>query len=318
MEVNEEVLISLQKQIQELRGQVESLEYFRDQHMGTDIGQSGFNYPHPNQKVYVAEYGGGKLRLDKSGIQIVPTGTYGTALRFVPSFQSDFPTTTLPLFGSVVSGFASDSRGQLFTGATDNMGGNGMSYADNHAFMTYDAQSGSVEIQHFLKESGGTGVSAYWNVLASGVGLLDLSDFILQLARRTADHGTPADGHVWYRSDIDTIRVHANSITRNLTMDGTNTTLTIATGAVTATTSFHAIDTEAAGATDDLDTISGGQTGQVLYIHAANGARDVVAKDGTGNLKLASDFTMNNTEDMLTLIFDGTNWLELARSDNGA
>ena len=96
------------------------------------------------------------------------------------------------------------------------------------------------------------------------------------------------------------------------------TELTIATGIVTATKSFHTVDTEADGATDDLDTISGGVAGDVLVIMAADGARSVVAKDGVGNLKLAGDFTLDNEEDVLVLISNGTNWFEVSRSDNGA
>ena len=92
--------------------------------------------------------------------------------------------------------------------------------------------------------------------------------------------------------------------------------LTIATGAVTATGSFHTIDTEADAATDDLDTISGGTTGDILIIGAADSARDVVAKDATGNLSLNGDFTMDHVDDRLVLLFDGTNWVELSRSDN--
>lgn len=97
---------------------------------------------------------------------------------------------------------------------------------------------------------------------------------------------------------------------------GTATAVTIATGAVTITSSYATIDTEAAAATDDLDTINGGREGDVLTIRAVNSTRDVVAKDGTGNLKLAGDFTMDHVEDTLSLIYDGTNWLETARSNN--
>jgi hypothetical protein len=95
-------------------------------------------------------------------------------------------------------------------------------------------------------------------------------------------------------------------------------TLTIATGVVTITGSYHTIDTEAAAATDDLDTINGGADGKHLVIRAQDSARTVVAKDGTGNLKLAGDHSMDNLEDTLTLISDGTNWYELCRSNNGA
>jgi hypothetical protein len=98
-------------------------------------------------------------------------------------------------------------------------------------------------------------------------------------------------------------------------------TLTIATGAVTIMTGCrrHALDTEAAAATDDLDTINGGSAGQDLILSAADSARTVVAKDGTGNMKLAGDFSMDNAEDRLHLhTDDGSTWIELNRSDNGA
>jgi hypothetical protein len=94
-------------------------------------------------------------------------------------------------------------------------------------------------------------------------------------------------------------------------------TLTIAAGVVTVTHSLHAIDTEAAGATDDLDTINGGATGQLLIVRAANSSRDVVLKDGTGNLVLASDCTLAHVNDRITLIHNGTAWCELGRSING-
>ena len=99
---------------------------------------------------------------------------------------------------------------------------------------------------------------------------------------------------------------------------GTATELTIASGAVTATRSYHTIDTESDGASDDLDTISGGIEGYILVIRAVNDARTVVAKDATGNLQLSGDITLDNSQDTLTLIFDGTHWLELMHSDNGA
>jgi len=94
--------------------------------------------------------------------------------------------------------------------------------------------------------------------------------------------------------------------------------LTIAAGVVTAAGSFHTVDTQSDDPTDDLDTINGGTAGNMLIISAADSARTVVAKDGTGNLLLAGDFTMDNASDTLTLRYDGTNWVELSRSDNGA
>ena len=96
------------------------------------------------------------------------------------------------------------------------------------------------------------------------------------------------------------------------------TELTIATGAITVTKSYHSVDTQADAASDELDTISGAAEGDTLILRANDSARTVVAKDGTGNLQLNGDMTLDNAQDTLTLIFDGANWLEISRSNNGA
>jgi len=92
--------------------------------------------------------------------------------------------------------------------------------------------------------------------------------------------------------------------------------LTISGGVITATQNYHQVDTEADAGTDDLDTINGGTVGQILIIRPQNDSRTIVAKDSTGNLKLAGNFSMEELEDTLTLIYTGSNWLELARSNN--
>lgn len=96
--------------------------------------------------------------------------------------------------------------------------------------------------------------------------------------------------------------------------------LTIATGAITVTGTFHRVDTEADAASDDLDTINGGIDGAVIILRAADSTRTVVVKDGTGNIQCAGDFSMDNAQDTITLIYSGalTAWLEISRSDNGA
>jgi hypothetical protein len=97
---------------------------------------------------------------------------------------------------------------------------------------------------------------------------------------------------------------------------GDRSELTIAAGEITVTGSFHEIDTQGDAASDDLDTINGGENGMTLIIVAANSARTVVAKDATGNLLLNGDFSLDHQNDTLTLIYNGTNWLEISRSDN--
>jgi hypothetical protein len=105
-------------------------------------------------------------------------------------------------------------------------------------------------------------------------------------------------------------------------LGGTND-VTIASGVITCPTTRSPVlvfntETEAAAASDDLDTISGGSDGQLAVVKAISGSHTVVCKDGTGNLNLAGDFSLDNTQDMLTLVFHNDTWRELSRSDNGA
>ena len=86
--------------------------------------------------------------------------------------------------------------------------------------------------------------------------------------------------------------------------------LTIATGAVTVSQSFHQLDTEADAATDDLDTINGGTEGDVLYLNAINNSRDVVIKHNTGNIQTrdGADITLGLFRERITLLFMTNVW----------
>ena len=99
---------------------------------------------------------------------------------------------------------------------------------------------------------------------------------------------------------------------------GSPEALTIAIGAVTVTKSYHTIATEAGAAADNLDTINGGVTGDVLIlVGSANAATEVVTvRDNIGNIQLTADMVFNNPRDTLTLLYNGSNWLETARADN--
>ena len=94
--------------------------------------------------------------------------------------------------------------------------------------------------------------------------------------------------------------------------------LTISSGSVTAYADWHYIETEGASSTDDLDTINGGYEGRRLILYAANSGRDVVLKDGTGNLRLAGDYTLTHADDSIELVFRNNVWVEISRSDNNA
>ena len=107
-------------------------------------------------------------------------------------------------------------------------------------------------------------------------------------------------------------------------LSGSATALTIATGAITLTnnSSSYVIDTEGAAATDDLDTISGGQDGQVIILNSANAARNVVVKHNTGNIynPNAFDITLDLTTDLVVLRYNSTavKWIIVSVSAFGS
>lgn len=123
------------------------------------------------------------------------------------------------------------------------------------------------------------------------------------------DDGTGLTGTVFNLAFFTEIKDYVND---GLQL-GNLTELTISTGAVTITEAFHIIDTESDDASDDLDTISGGTAQDVLVIRAANDARTVVVKHNTGNiwLKGKRDLVLDDIQDAVILIYDGTKWMDL-------
>ena len=90
--------------------------------------------------------------------------------------------------------------------------------------------------------------------------------------------------------------------------------LTIATGVVTKTKSYHFIDTESDASSDELDTINGATDGDILFLEAMHTDRTVILKDGTGNLELGGDIYLTGTGQVVALIYNGTlsKWLPIA------
>ena len=98
-------------------------------------------------------------------------------------------------------------------------------------------------------------------------------------------------------------------------------TLTIASGSVTATQESHLVDTEAAAASDDLTTVvppAGIVAGQVIRISSADAARDIVIKNGTGANLVATpggvDILLSELADVAFLRWTGSQWRALAIS----
>lgn len=116
---------------------------------------------------------------------------------------------------------------------------------------------------------------------------------------------------------------HAVKISGDVLIDGTlnlksSHVQNYAIGEIIAiTTNYVIVDTYGAGpASEDLETITGGLHGDIVILRAENNARTTVIKDGVGNIKSAGDFSLDNASDHIMLIYDGSNWCEISRSNN--
>lgn len=85
---------------------------------------------------------------------------------------------------------------------------------------------------------------------------------------------------------------------------------TIATGAITYTSSYMTVDTEASAATDDLDTISGGALGAFLILSTSSNSRDVTLKHGTGNINTpnGADIVLDASNKFVILVYNSATW----------
>lgn len=91
--------------------------------------------------------------------------------------------------------------------------------------------------------------------------------------------------------------------------------LIISSGAITPTGANQVVDGEGSSA-DDLNTINGGNTGDIIILSIANGANPITIKHGIGNILINNDkdVVMANTNDRMKFIKTSANWTELSRS----
>lgn len=99
--------------------------------------------------------------------------------------------------------------------------------------------------------------------------------------------------------------------------------ITISGGIISVSHTYTRVQNEGGAATDDLDTINeaAGASigGRLLILQAFDDAQTVVVKDGTGNIRLAGDMSLDSEQDTIVLLGDSKgsgNWYELCRSNN--
>lgn len=162
--------------------------------------------------------------------------------------------------------------------------------------------------------SGATGASSSAAIRLTNCSNISLSNNVVRQPASAGGHGIRTTG------SVSNIYVGAGNNCADATNPGAgiSSTLTIAAGVITLPHGGNmlvTIDTESAAATDDLDTINGGVLGQMITLTQANSARDPTIKDNTGNLRLAGDFIMTAVQDSITLISNGSLWIEVGRAD---
>lgn len=92
-------------------------------------------------------------------------------------------------------------------------------------------------------------------------------------------------------------------------------------GAITATKTYHEVDTYSDASSDNLDTINGGSEGDILILKSVNNSRDTTIRDTAvsgGNISLDGgvQFVLSSTSDRIVLMYDGAYWQELSRANN--
>ena len=92
----------------------------------------------------------------------------------------------------------------------------------------------------------------------------------------------------------------------------------IASGGITATSSYIRMDTEGAAATDTLVTINGGVDGAIVILQSTSATRTITIQSGGGNLRTAASLTLSNGNDRIAFIYSANEnvWTELFRADH--
>jgi hypothetical protein len=124
-----------------------------------------------------------------------------------------------------------------------------------------------------------------------------------------------ADVTAVYMSSDSGATVHCGGL-----VIGDDSELTISSGAITVTQGYHNVDTESDASSDDLDTINGGATGEIIILRATDSARTVVVKHQTGNIALdgSADFSLTHAWDRIMLVWHGDVWVQIGGGNNYA
>jgi len=179
-----------------------------------------------------------------------------------------------------------------------------------------NAYAEGMEIR-FRAGNSNTGAST---VNVAGLGLKNIKKADGSTDIESGDISTDYDTRARYDGTV--FRLSSFSDINNLSINGKfNTSVvsqTISSGAIAYTCGHIKLDTEGSAATDDLDTISGGTVGDRVVLTITSATRNVIIKDGTGNIELFDnrDILLDFEIDCIELIYDGSYWKAINRIDS--
>jgi len=142
-------------------------------------------------------------------------------------------------------------------------------------------------------------------------------------AGRDLWEGIVAADIVTLKNDSQRLKAQLSLLAQKMGTGFSRDDVTISDGAITLPTDYFLVTildvaTENLASTDNLDTINGGQEGNLLILLANDSSNTVVAKHGTGNLYLdgQADFSLTHVRDTLVLAKVGSEWFQLSSSNN--
>ena len=119
-----------------------------------------------------------------------------------------------------------------------------------------------------------------------------------------------SDGNQIIDKNLNVGGITKSKVTANNLVFKQGSKLEIASGVITITHPLHEVEVQGASGNDDLDTINGGVSGQILILRAFNGGRTVTIKHNEDNIFLpgGSDFALDSASDVAVLLKKGADW----------
>ena len=274
---------------------------------------------------------GSIINVDSGDISLLLNDNLGLNLTNNDGSTSYFSVRQTGITSSINQSFLVDA-GVFFRNASTSINSNDDGYLDLNASTGIRLNALGVEIESVAITNASIASSSVTTLTADSATIEDLSTTSLSADTITIDVDLSAPLATILSLDADVAQIadaSIESLSVSTSFESTGvatfeagridakTSAEIESGEIEAESSYMQIDTEASAASDDLETITGGEVGMELTIEATDASRVITVKDGIGNLYLSGDCTLDSPHDKITLIKAAADeWHEKCRSNN--